>query len=101
MKPSAKKEPHTAKLPEGEKGRQDLRYPSPFLRLEMLPKDLFLIVLPYPRCQRCLTQAEVAAELGMTQQVYGRLERPGQANPTLATVRRIEQALGVDQLTLM
>ena len=43
--------------------------------------------------------ADVAARLGLTQQAYQKLETPG-ANPTLATILRLEQALGVALLRL-
>lgn len=41
-----------------------------------------------------LTQAEVAARAGLTAPVYGRVERGGMM-PSVPTLRRIAQALGV------
>jgi DNA-binding XRE family transcriptional regulator len=55
--------------------------------------DLFPVALRGLRCRAGLTQAEVASRMGVTQSVYGKLERPG-ANPTLATIRRLHGAFG-------
>jgi hypothetical protein len=41
----------------------------------------------------------VAARLGLPQQAYQKLETPG-ANPTLATIVRLKQALGVALLRM-
>ena len=87
-------------------GRKDplsdlyLHVPSRGEGMELLPQDLFPILLRHRRCRRGRTQAEVAAELAITQQVYARLEKPGRSNPTLATIQRLEQALGEHLLTL-
>ncbi len=57
------------------------------------PLDLLPIALRIARTRQQLRQSDLAARLGLSQQAYQKLERPG-ANPTLATLVRLEQALG-------
>jgi antitoxin HicB len=51
------------------------------------------------RKRRGLTQVAVAKELGITQQAYRKFETPGRSNPTLKTLERISEVLGLE-LTL-
>lgn len=67
--------------------------------LAFSPQELLPIYLRMQRSRQHLRQADVAARLGLTQQAYQKLETPG-ANPTLATILRLEQALGVALLRL-
>lgn len=64
-----------------------------FTDLELLP-----IRLRLARARRHLSQAQVAGRLGMSQQAYAKLERPG-ANPELRTLLAVEQALNAELLT--
>lgn len=77
------------------------KHPQKHEGMEMFSQELFPTLLRYQRCRHGLTQSAVAAELAMTQQVYARLEKPGQANPTLTTVQRLERALNEDLLALV
>jgi DNA-binding XRE family transcriptional regulator len=58
-----------------------------------LPSQLIPIRLKLARSKAKLRQADVAERLGISQQAYARLERPG-ANPTLQTIVQIERVLG-------
>jgi len=40
------------------------------------------------------SQSEIAKELGISYQVYQRLETPGKCNPTLKTVEKLSQVFG-------
>lgn len=68
-------------------------------QLAFSPQELLPIYLRMQRARQHLRQADVAAKLGLTQQAYQKLETPG-ANPTLSTILRLEQALGVPLLRL-
>jgi len=48
------------------------------------------------RKRRGLTQADVARALGVTQQAYRKFETPGKGNPTLKTLERISEVLGLE-----
>ena len=61
------------------------------------PTELLPIRLRLARSRAKLRQADMAVRLGITQQAYAKLERPG-ANPTLRTLVQAEQALGVTLL---
>jgi DNA-binding XRE family transcriptional regulator len=61
------------------------------------PSELLPIRLKLARSQAHLKQTEMADRLGITQQAYAKLERPG-ANPTLQTLWQLERALGRDLL---
>ena len=43
-----------------------------------------------------LTQAQVADTLGMSQQAYRKFEMPGKSNPTLRSLRRLSEVLGLE-----
>lgn len=66
-----------------------------FSALDLLPVQLRRL-----RARQGLSQAQVAERLGMSQQAYAKLERPG-ANPELQTLLRIEQALEAELITLV
>jgi antitoxin HicB len=51
------------------------------------------------RKRRGLTQQQVAKALGISQQAYRKLEVPGKSNPTLRTLERLSEVLGLE-LTL-
>jgi transcriptional regulator with XRE-family HTH domain len=53
--------------------------------------------LKLARAQANLRQADMARRLGITQQTYARMERPG-SNLTLVTLSQIERALGKELL---
>lgn len=59
--------------------------------------DLVPIRLRLARVRARLRQADMAQRLGITQQAYAKLERPG-ANPRLRTLVQAEQALGTPLL---
>jgi len=63
-------------------------------------KELFPIVLRYLRVHQGITQSEMAACLSVTQPTYNGYERYD-ANPTLETINRLEQALGCPILPLI
>lgn len=67
--------------------------------LSFSPQELLPVALRAARVRQHLRQADMAARLGLTQQAYQKLERPG-ANPTLATLVRLEQAMGVTLLVM-
>ncbi len=48
------------------------------------------------RKRRGLTQAQVADTLGMSQQAYRKFEVPGKSNPTLRSLRRLSEVLGLE-----
>ena len=68
--------------------------------LAFSPQELIPVALRAARVRQHLRQADMAARLGLTQQAYQKLERPG-ANPTLATLVRLEQAMGVALLLVV
>jgi DNA-binding XRE family transcriptional regulator len=65
--------------------------------LAFTPLDLLPIRLRQLRARRELSQAQVAERLGMSQQAYAKLERPG-ANPELRTLVQVERALDAELL---
>lgn len=72
--------------------------PKPKGRRGTLPiaVDPQLAIAVTLRCKRLdagLTQAQLAARIGVSQQQVAKLERPG-ANPSVATLRKIAKALG-------
>ena len=54
-----------------------------------------LVVLS-ARKRRDLTQEQVAKALGISQQAYRKLEMPGKSNPTLRTLERLSEVLGLE-----
>jgi DNA-binding XRE family transcriptional regulator len=56
------------------------------------PQDLLPIRIRVLRARHGWSQAAIAERLGISQQAYAKLERPG-ANPELETLIRVEQAL--------
>ena len=58
-----------------------------------LPSQLVTIHLKLARSQAKLRQSDMADRLGITQQAYAKLERPG-ANITLRTLIQLERVLG-------
>lgn len=86
---------------EAAKGRdrfRDLSLEVPQGRhISLTPIQVVPIRLRLARAQADLRQADVAERLGITQQTYAKLERPG-ANPTLQTLCQVENVLGRDLL---
>jgi transcriptional regulator with XRE-family HTH domain len=64
-----------------------------------MPVDLVPIRMRMIRAQKHLSQADVAKTLGLTQQAYAKLERPG-ANLQLRTIQQVEDALDAELLQL-
>jgi DNA-binding XRE family transcriptional regulator len=58
-----------------------------------LPSQLLTVHLKLARSQAKLRQADMADRLGITQQAYAKLEKPG-ANLTLHTLIQLERVLG-------
>lgn len=56
------------------------------------PSDLLPVRIRLLRARHGLRQSDVADRLGISQQAYAKLERPG-ANPELDTLVRVERAL--------
>ena len=54
------------------------------------------LVILSARKRRGLTQGEVAAALGISQQAYRKFETPGKSNPTLKTLGRLSEVLGLE-----
>ncbi|MDR3671784.1 MAG: helix-turn-helix transcriptional regulator [Holophaga sp.] len=61
--------------------------------LMFAPSELIPVHLKLARARAKLRQADMAERLGITQQAYAKLERPG-ANPTLQTLIQLERVLG-------
>jgi predicted RNase H-like HicB family nuclease/DNA-binding XRE family transcriptional regulator len=57
------------------------------------PQLAVAVALRWARHDARLTQAQLAARAGVSQQQVAKLERPG-SNPSIATLRRIAEALG-------
>jgi predicted RNase H-like HicB family nuclease/DNA-binding Xre family transcriptional regulator len=58
------------------------------------PELAVAVALRWARLDAALSQAQLAARAGVSQQQIAKLERPG-ANPSVATLRKIADALGV------
>ena len=67
--------------------------------MTFMPVDLVPIRMRMIRAQKHLSQADVAKTLGLTQQAYAKLERPG-ANLQLRTIQQVETALDAELLQL-
>ena len=63
-------------------------------RIEVDPQLAVAVALRWARQGAGLTQAQLAARIGVSQQQVAKLERPG-ANPSIATLRKVADALGV------
>ena len=57
------------------------------------PQLAVAVALRWARLDAGLTQAQLAARVGVSQQQVAKLERPG-ANPSVVTLRKIADALG-------
>lgn len=62
--------------------------------VEVNPQLAIAISLRWARQDAGLTQAQLAKRAGVSQQQIAKLERPG-ANPSVATLRKVADALGV------
>lgn len=73
----------------------DLTANEPALKggfLAFTPLDLIPIKMRAIRAKHHLSQSDVAERLGISQQAYGKLERPG-ANLQLRTIQQVERAV--------
>jgi DNA-binding XRE family transcriptional regulator len=77
-----------------------LRSPRGEDYLSFTPMELLPIRIRLARSIRRLKQSEVAERMGISQQAYSRLERPG-SNPTLELLSRLETALQQEVLQLV
>ncbi len=82
---------------------RNLNIPAPKKRnsknyypVEVDLKISFAISLRIVRKKKNLSQAVVSKRLGISQQAYARLESPLKANPSLATIQKLSEALEVD-----
>ena len=62
--------------------------------MDVAPQLAVAVTLRWARQDAGLTQAELARRVGVSQQQVAKLERPG-ANPSIATLRKLADALGV------
>lgn len=62
--------------------------------VDVNPQLAVAVTLRWARQEAGLTQAELAARIGVSQQQIAKLERPG-ANPSIATLEKLAKALGV------
>jgi DNA-binding XRE family transcriptional regulator len=89
-----------ASAADGHDGTSDLATVAPKrMAIELTPLELIPIRLRLLRVGQGLSQLEVASRLGMTQQGYAKLERPG-ANLQLRTVMSVEAVLERELLQL-
>lgn len=84
---------------DGQDATSDLsdKEPRDAAHLTFTPLDLVPIRLRLVRTRHGLSQTQVAERLGMSQQAYAKLERPG-ANPELKTLMQVEGALEAELL---
>ena len=82
--------PTPGPLPKGE----GWEWVTPSLRM------LFVLALRARRKEIGISQAQAARQMGFAQPVYARLEDPVKANPTLETVQRAKDNLGVDVFSI-
>jgi antitoxin HicB len=80
----AKEIPNSSKL-----SGENISYVSPDINIA------FAIELKKIRQSKALTQKDVAEKLGIGWASYQRIENPRRTNPTLSTIHRIEEVLGV------
>lgn len=80
----AKEIPNASKLT-----GENISYISPDINIA------FAIELKQIRQSKALTQKDVADKLGIGWASYQRIENPRRTNPTLSTIHRIEEVLGV------
>ena len=59
--------------------------------IEISPSLAFSLWLRNARISRNMTLAEVAEKMGVKYQVYQKLENPRTANPTLKTLKKLEE----------
>lgn len=62
--------------------------------IEIDPQLAIAVALRWARQAAGLTQTQLASRIGVSQQQVAKLERPG-ANPSIATLRKVADALGV------
>jgi len=53
------------------------------------------LAILFARRRRGFTQEQVAVALGISQQAYRKFEMPGKSNPTLRSLQRLSQVLGL------
>ena len=60
------------------------------------PKIALAVALREVRRKRKLSQTQVAKMLGIDKKSYAKFELPAQANPSLSTIRKIADVLGIE-----
>ncbi|MDR1428699.1 MAG: type II toxin-antitoxin system HicB family antitoxin [Spirochaetaceae bacterium] len=68
--------------------------------IELDPGLSFAIWLRSMRKSRNMTLADVADKMGVKYQVYQKLENPKMANPTLKTLKKLEQIFDTELITV-
>ena len=71
-----------------------------YYAISLEPCLAFVIWLRNRRKSHNMTLAEVAEKMGVKYQVYQKLENPRTANPTLKTLRKIEQIFNEELISL-
>ena len=90
-----------ASAADGEDRRDDLLRERPTgPALAFTGADLLPVVLRLVRVRHGLSQEQLAERLGVTQQAYAKLERPG-ANPLVRTIQQVESAVDEDLLEVV
>ncbi|MDR2052706.1 MAG: type II toxin-antitoxin system HicB family antitoxin [Treponema sp.] len=69
-------------------------------RIEIEPELAFVLWLRSMRKSRNMTLADVADKMGVKYQVYQKLENPKMANPTLKTLKKLEQIFDTELISV-
>jgi antitoxin HicB len=69
-------------------------------QIEPEPKLAFVLWLRSTRKSRNMTLADVAQKMGVKDQVYQKLENPKTANPTLNTLKKLEQIFDTELISV-
>jgi antitoxin HicB len=69
-------------------------------KIEPEPELAFVLWLRSMRKSRNMTLADTADKMGVKYQVYQKLENPKMANPTLKTLKKLEQIFDVELISV-
>jgi antitoxin HicB len=69
-------------------------------KIEPEPELAFVLWLRSMRKSRNMTLADAADKMGVKYQVYQKLENPKRANPTLKTLKKLEQVFDVELISV-
>jgi antitoxin HicB len=69
-------------------------------KIEPEPELAFVLWLRSMRKSRNMTLADAAHKMGVKYQVYQKLENPKRANPTLKTLKKLEQLFDVELISV-